>query len=298
VRTLPFFLLSIRFTALSLGLGLIYPSSSLAGKITKNQQGQVVVQFDSDEPLPKTNQRYYVLDQSSHKEIGIITITKTKDARALGQLLKGKAKPGDTTDLAKSSRKGSDDDREPAETNSVRTSRKSPRESGRRSNIGVGLDLVYTSFYLVIPDSTALPGGGEGAISGTGVGVRGYFDYAFSRSGIRGLSLLASGGIHPVNAKSTEASYPFEVNVNCLRLGAQVRYSLENRRQGLWLAGGLGLLAPTSSTKDLDSTAIGDLSAGYNIRAGKGFIALKGDLIILPEPSGSYQMALGGAYFF
>lgn len=272
---------------------LVLPSLALAGTVTQNKNDKVIVDF-AREDTPAANDRFFILDQETHKEIGIIEILKTKESRALGKLLKGKAKPGDTTDIAKPGRKKTEEDREPAESNVVNTRNRragGERSSGKKSNFGVGLNFVFTSVY--IKNSV-----GDGAVTGSGFGVRGFFDMPFSSSSGPGFNLTASAGIHPFNVKSTIAEFSYEVNGTLLALEGVVRYAFERRNQGFWIGGGIDLMTPINSTtteKPKSQTApVG--SGGINFKTGSGFISIRGDFFLLP--SNSYQMALGGAYFF
>ncbi len=293
MKTLPFFLFSI-----SLVSGITLSRFSFAGTVTKNTDNQkIILDFDG-ETAPVPEDQIYVLDQNSHKEIGLVKIVKVKGSRALGKLLKGNAKPGDTTDIARTKRKNKEE-REPAEeSNLVGSSNRDGNEKNHISRIsyGVGADFVYTSMYMKNDV-------GEGAITGNGFGIRGALDYPINRDWL----ILGSLGLHPLNASSTTSGYPMNLSINYLALEGVLRYVLDKRNEGLWIGGGLGYYLPMSSNLEGSKpksqlTLLG--SAGYNMRLSRDYFTLKSDFVMFQseKESGSttqtFQLVLGGVYFF
>lgn len=299
MRALPFFIFTI---VLLNAFGISNPV--LAGTVSKSSDNKVIIDFEG-ESIPNPNDRFYVLDQSSHKEIGIVQIIKIKGSRALAKLLKGKAKPGDSTDVAQSGKKGraqkqvakntaddsgESDDREPAQSSRSRSSRS--ERGGGSGSFGVGANFIYTSFYLKMPD-----GSGEGSISGTSFGFRAAYDMPMSSS----FALHFAGGYHTSAASTAIDGNTYKFQASYLALEGIGRLSLEGRqKEGLWIGGGLGLYSPisydkTSATKP--STEVGLIgSGGYNLRFGREFAAIKGDFIMLKD--NTFQVVAGGVYFF
>jgi hypothetical protein len=271
---------------------------SQAGTVTKNSDRKVILDFEGED-VPAPNDRVFVLDQSTHKEIGLVEIIKTKGSRALGKLLKGAAKPGDTTDLAKKAKK--QEDRVPADedTNVVSEPRTEERRTTSRMSFGAGADFVYTSIFLKNDV-------GEGGATGNGFALRGYIDASLGSD----WAILGSLGLHPVNAQtSTQSgavSFEYKNNTNYLAMEGVARYLLDKRQQGLWIGGGLGYFIPMSSNIDPKPSSELALvgSAGFNVKVSRRYFSLKGDFVMFTPKSESgtsaqgMQFILGGAYFF
>lgn len=294
MKTLPFFLFNISLVG-SISLSI----SSWAGTVTKNTDDKKIILDFEGETVPSANDQIYVLDQNTHKEIGLVKIVKVKGARALGKLLKGKAKPGDTTDLALSKKSENEEDREPADDSTMNHAtgkNKRGKHSASRISYGVGGDFVYTSMYIKNDI-------GEGAVSGNGFGIKGAMDIPITPDWL----VFSSLGIHPLNVTSTTSGYTMNLSINYLAIEGIFRYVLEKRQEGLWLGGGLGYYIPMSSNVEgtkpkSQMTLLG--SVGYNMRMSRDYFTLKGDFVVFQsENSGgsttqTFQVVLGGVYFF
>lgn len=272
----------------------------LAGTVTKISEDKVVVDF-SGETIPKISDKVVILDQSSHQEVGVISIIKTKDSRALGKLVHGTAKPGDATDLMAKSKH--DDARIPADQGSERNNFESIPSGRKRKRIvrksmyyGVGADFVYT--YVTLKTS-----GNSGSLDGNGFGLSGVIDYSINPNWI----LQGRVGWHPFNMQST-ADSPTVTSIKStyLALGAIARYSFDNSiNNGIWLGGGLNYLIPMSSNVSPKTNEITFVaSAGYNMKLGLNYFTIKGDYLMFQPKSSSgvsyqsSQFVLGGIYFF
>lgn len=288
MQTLPFFLFI--FITSSFIADVCY-----AGTITKNSDKKIILDFEG-ETVPAPKDRVYVLDQTTHKEIGLVEIIKVKESRALGELVKGSAKPGDTTDTATTDHKR-DEERTPAEVNKKKLMGISRNEKTHSSRLsyGGGLDFVYTSMYL--KNTT-----GEGSITGNGFGVRGAIDIPLNSNWL----ILSSVGLHPLNVTSTTSGFNYSLSSNYLAFEGVFRYVLDKRHEGLWMGGGLGFYVPMSTNSTIkatnDLTLLG--SGGYNMRLSRDYLTLKMDVVLFQNKTiGSsttqtFQLVFGGIYFF
>ncbi len=288
MQTLPFFLFILIASS-------FVAEICSAGTITKNSDKKVILDFEG-ETVPAPKDRVYVLDQTTHKEIGLVEIIKVKENRALGELVKGNAKPGDTTDTAPVAQK-SDEERKPAEVNKKKlmgSTRNEKPHTSRRS-YGVGLDFVYTSMYL--KNTT-----GEGSITGNGFGIRGAVDIPLNSNWL----ILSSVGLHPLNVTSTTSGFTYTLSTNYLAFESIYRYVLDKRHEGLWLGGGLGLYFLMSSNAipkpSTEVTFLG--SGGYNMRLSRDYLTLKMDVVLFrnktigSSTTQTFQLVFGGIYFF
>lgn len=270
------------------------PSIVVAGTVTKATDKKIILEFNN-EPMPPVKSRVMILDQDSHKEIGYVEIIKTKDNRALGLLRKGKAKPGDTADIAISN--SLNDHREPAKDNSndiLLNQKDKKRRVGSRLSYGVGTEFINTQMMIKSSNNS-------GTLDGNGFGVRAAVEYSFTPEWI----LFSSLGLHPLNMTST-ASEISSINTNYLGAEGIVRYAFDKRTEGLWLGGGAGYYLTMSS--NLSPKPVNDFviiaSAGYNIRLSRNYFSLKGDFVMFPSKKfndytyQAYQFVIGGVYFF
>lgn len=267
---------------------------AVAGNVTKVTDKKIILEFNN-EPMPPLKSKVMILDQDSHKEIGYVEIIKTKDNRALGHLKKGKAKPGDTADIALSKRLN--DHREPAKegSNDILLDQKDKkRHAGSRWRYGVGTEFINTQMMIKSSNNS-------GTLDGNGFGVRAAMEYSFTRDWI----LFSSLGLHPLNMTST-ASEVKSISTNYLGADGIIRYAFDKRTEGLWLGGGAGYYLTMSS--NLSPKPVNDFvliaSAGYNIRFARNYFSLKGDFVMFPSKKfngytyQAYQFVIGGVYFF
>jgi hypothetical protein len=288
VKPLPFFLLLNFLTS-------VFSVSQIthAGTVTKKSDKGVIIDF-ADEEVPAPNDRVFILDQNTHKEVGLVKIIKTKNSRALGKLLKGKANPGDKTDLAPADPE-SDENREPAEeTNMVQTTTRNSKNHISRISYGIGADYVYTYVYL----KTEL---GEGSVSGSGFGLRGAIDAPLSAD----YALFSSVSLHPLTF-SDEANGVPTTTTTYMALDVIGRYIFDKRHEGIWLGGGLGYYLPISS--DIKPKPTSEITligcAGFNLRLSRDYLTLKTDFVMYPNKNSNgqstqaFQFVLGGVYFF
>lgn len=284
MRILPFLLFITSF---------YFSSLALSGTVAKSTNRKVIVDFDG-ETIPEPNSRIYILDQETHKEVGLVEIQKVKGTRALGKILKGRANPGDTTDIAQS-RKHREEEREPADESQVTHTISRPKNRTSYVTYGVGADFIYTSMYLKNSD-------GDGSVTGNGLGVRAAIEYPMSYNWV----LSGSLGLHPLNVTSTTSGYDFTVATNYLGTEAIARYALDKRNEGLWLGGGLGYYFPMSSNLSTkpksELTFIG--SVGFNLRLSRDYLMVKSDFIMFQNSTigdsstQTFQVTFGGVYFF
>lgn len=276
-----------------------------AGTVTKFTDGKVIIDFNG-ESIPSPNDKVVILDQSTHNEIGLVQIIKTKDSRALGKILKGSARPGDATDIIAG--KNREEERNPADEGSVDPliSSKQKRKKVRSKSAlryGLGAHIVYTTVNIKSTNSS-------GALDGNGFGFNASIDYSLTPTWM----LLGSLGLHPYNMNSGPQSASVSSNTTTyLASEGIVRYAFDKKTDGLWIGGGLGYfmtMSTNASTKTNEMTFLG--SAGYNMKLSSSYLAIKGDFVMFQPKTLSvevnnttvkhsfqaYQFVLGGIYFF
>jgi hypothetical protein len=276
-------------------------SSAIAGSVEKITGAKVIFNFDG-ESAPSPGDKYFILDNSSNKEIGLFQVLKIKGNRALGKLLKGRGKAGDSTELAQ--QRTPPDRRSKNESSAmVRPNPRVEAQGSRQMFYGFGADFIMTSRYLNLASV------GAGSFAGNAIGYRFVVDYPIKPPWV----LLGSVGIHPFSVSGTATldseAFNYKETASYIAVEALARYLLEGRTEGLWVGGGLGLYLPSSFSSTISTeksktevTPIG--SAGYNMRLGRKFTTFKVDVVNFPSKSSgmdfskqTFQLVLGAIYF-
>jgi RNase P/RNase MRP subunit p29 len=266
-----------------------FSSMGIAGTVTNKTANQVLIDFQG-ESVPSVKSQYHVLDQSTHKEIGLVEVVQVQGTRVMSRILQGTAKPGDRTDVywkAPSIAKQTQQGRNPAETIPAKKALKKKTSKKGKSKFGVGVNIVYTSFYI----KNEL---GSGSISG----ISGGFRVAYDIPATKWLAFTTLVGFHPQSAKAALAEVNLEKNASYLALEGLGRIIVDKSNRGFWIGGGVGYYMPIAYKGATKPNSEVDLlgSMGFNIPFGKNYLSLKGDLILLEN--NSYQMVGGGVYYF
>lgn len=297
----PFFILFLFFTGFFCD----------AATVTRIMDRQVVLQFQDDE-IPNSGDKYYVLDQDSHEEIGLLRITKTKGNRGVAKIIKGSAKPGDQADRKQKPSIANDYERIPADET---LDHPKSKKKFRRSSFGIGINYFYAT-TLINAKSFA---DGSPAGSGAAAGSSSQFDLFYDRDLSDQWALNVGLSSHSFKTKIDDPYLTMSLSAEALMLDLIGRYSFNRNDHGLWMGGGLGFLSVSkgaySSNHAIDtaevttftpkSTPLLDASVGYNFRVRDSFIGLRSSLILLVPPTSNdsqtlthYHLKIGGAFYF
>jgi hypothetical protein len=218
---------------------LLNPPVAWSSEISKVKGSQVlVVDFDG-----KVGQQFFAIDGNG-KRRAIITITKARGGRAIGQITKGRAAVGYSLTERRLSR-------------------------SRRGSASSALHLGAIFGYAL--DSMSVPVLNQTQdLTGSGFSVKAAADYNFSQS--IGLRLL--GGYEAFSVKNNI----YSTDISYVTLDALGRYMFTPRSTfNLWIGAGLGFAIPFSKTTNIlqeDSIATSTLlyvAGGFDIHLGGNF---------------------------
>lgn len=238
-------------------------SSTHAATVTQAKGLQVLIDLESS--TVTEGDEFFLINPETQKKMALIRIKKAKGAKALGEVIKGKAATGFTLQ-AKSGVSGSpaDSTKETAAAEApLRTLRDSYGLLGSYIMSSMSADVSYNNGVTVVRSSTSM--------SGSGFGVGGFYDYAFNPSfaarGLAAIEQFSTKGSASVAACSGSTNCTADINYLSL-YGLGKWYALQGTTR-IWLGGGFGyLLALSKKSSALNESQIATNSV---ITAALGF---------------------------
>jgi len=223
---------------------LMNPPVAWSAEISKVKDSQVlVVDFDGG-----VGEQYFAIDGNGKRK-AIITITKAKNGRAIGQITKGHAAVGYTLTLRGAGGAGGS---------------RSARRSGT-SSLYIGGIFGYSIDSMQVPVLSRTQ-----SLSGSGLSAKAAADYAFTDS----LNLRLMGGYESFSANNTS----YKTNISYVTLDAIGRFLFMPKSMiSPWIGGGMGFAIPFSKSTDVleeDSIATSTLlyvAGGADLHIGSGF---------------------------
>lgn len=313
MKILPFFfILSVLMT---------FSPRSFAGKITKVRGRQAVVQMDNEERL-RLRQRIVMANPNTGDPIGILEITRKKGTRALGKIIKGRARIGaytspvrtqndlemeyiqDEPTLAESSNDPSseknhrgleEEDPNSQDRDLASIEDESPNPFDTSSNIVADPSEVSKKnrglwgFGLGISPTTikVQDGSYKNNLKGNNFIIKISYDKPIRRL----VSLLLGGGLLPISGTEADPLLgTAKMDANYLSFEGNLRVCLSGKASdGLWFGGGLNYLKSSSrSSNVVDPSSMGDrvlfqISAGYNSGMSAEYLMYRADLLMHPS---------------
>lgn len=240
---------------------LLLTHSAMAAKVTIVKNNKVMLALEGESLAPGA--QLYIINEQG-KKVAIVQLTQVKGDKAVGQILKGSAKVGHTTQA-----KGGTT----AAAGAAGTEDYYNNKLNQRAHTGNSYGIV--GGYLM-NNMTINASGLNTTMSGSGFGALGYFDYALSSSFV-GRAMV--GMEQYAVAGSNTATSPVNCTADCdvkltyLSMYGYARWNFLQGNYKSWLGGGVGYLYPTGkastafkNSSQLQANQIFVLSAGMDIR--------------------------------
>lgn len=240
----------IKRTQLLLSVILLGTTSFVhAATVTQAKGKQVLVDLEGD--LATEGDEFYLINPDTQKKAAIIRIKKTKGEKALGEVLKGTANTGYTL-LAKAASAGGSPNESSADGSShLKTIKDSYGLLGAYFMNSMSANISYTNNATVVKSSTDM--------SGSGFGIGGFYDYAYSSSIVlRGLAAAEQFSVTGTSAQAgCSGSTNCTANITYLSLYGLGKWYLTSEQFRVWLGAGFGyLLALSKSSSALNESQI------------------------------------------
>lgn len=285
--------------------------TSLAASVARNTNGRIILNLSESES-PAIEDKYSILDQDSHKEIGLVQIKKVQGQRALAKLVKGEAKPGDQADASHKTKSDLDNERTPAD---AKPKKRSSKNKKKESYFGVGVSAINATTFISVDRFPDGADGGDGSAIGSSMALDLYWDHALSKQ----WALNVSISTHNYKTSVDDANLQMEIAAEGFLVDLIGRYYFNRQINGLWLGGGLGYFIASKGSytsnhsvteEDITpfvpvSTPLFDGSAGYNMKVGDLAFGLRSTLLLFLSPQKNdyqtltnYHLKVSGALYF
>ena len=253
----------------SLFLTLIFLcSQSHAIKILQSKGNKVL--FDLEDETLAVDQKLYLLN-ASNKKIAIVTVTQSKNGRAIAILNKGKTDGATGVELMDAAPISAEAPAEEGGTTAPTKSGGVFRLKGMKISglLTIGINKMGTKQS----DGTLpIPNQQDVALSGTSMGITGAIDYPFSSwltlRGTFGYEPFVASGTSTIFACNNLTSKSCDANINYLAAGGYARFDLTKSKALFWVgAGGSTKFPMSKSTTALRSD---DIKMTFTFAAGGG----------------------------
>jgi len=258
---------------------IVLSYSAMAAKISVVKNNKVMIELEGESASPGSE--FFVMNPQN-KRVAIVKVTQAKGGRAVAEITKGSAKVGYTLQaksgggaMATSQASGGDNYYE----------KKLSQKMHNGNSWGLVGGYLMNSMTVVTSRINA-------ALSGSGFGALGYYDYAFSPD----IVLRFMGGMETFNVAGTNtAASPANCTIDCnvkIQYASLYGYGRWNFMQGdykSWLGAGVGYLYPTSKTStvfdpnELGANQVFTVALGTDIRTGnKNYIPISVEYNLYP----------------
>lgn len=249
---------------------LVLSHSALAAKVTQVKNNKIMIELEGESA--SAGSEFYVINGQG-KKVAIVKVTQVKNGRAVADITKGTAQPGYKLQ-AKSGGGGSS-----SASNSYSSSPSSGGddyyEKKLSQKVHNGNSWGVVGGYLM-NSMTVVTSSINAAMSGSGFGVLGFYDYALSPT----ITLRGMGGIETFNvAGSNSAASPgnncttdCNVKLPYISMYGYGRWNFLPGKYKSWLGIGAGYLYPNSpqstvfNKSDLGANQIFMFAAGTDWR--------------------------------
>jgi len=239
----------------------------LAAQISAVKNNKVMVSLEGESASPGAE--FFAINPQG-KKVAIIRVSQVKGDRAVGEIIKGSAKPGYTLQskgggtAAAPTRAGPDD--------SSYYDKKLSQKSHNGNSYGVIGGYLLNTMTISYLDSI------KTTMTGSGFGALGFYDYALSPSlvarGMVGLEQYIAKGTNAATAPaSTDCVADCNINLTYLSMYGYARWNFMQGNYKSWIGGGIGYLYPMSksstafpNSSQLQANQIFMVSAGTDIR--------------------------------
>ncbi len=272
-------IISLFFTILFLG------TQAFAIKIIQTKGNKVLLDLE-DETLA-VDQKLYLLN-SSNKKIAIVTITQSKNGRAIALLNKGKTDGAAGVELMNAPVSAE----APAEEGGTTPTKTDGVYRLKGMKVSALLTFGFNNMGTKQSDGTLpVPNQEDVALKGTSVGLTGAVDYPFANwltlRGTLGYEPFVVAGTSTIFACNNLTSKNCDANINYIAAGGYARFDLTKSRALFWLgAGGSTKFPMSKSTTALRSD---DIKMTFTFALGGGLDYFVSNKSFIPA-SFEYQL--------
>ncbi len=231
-------------------LGILASTATWAASVSQVKNNKALLQLDAGEaPAPGTE--YFVVAEG--KKIGLLVIRQIRGNKAIAEITKGRANPGDQTQLRAATPAPALEDAPAAEVRS----NSAPTAGRRKKGAPVGALAGYSMNSMALEvQSTSNPNLRENAtLTGTNFSLKGFYDYELSPTltvrGASGLEGFAVQGSTSAAICDSGTSTTCTVSFNYLAFEGSLHYNYLTGKNKAWVGVGYSLLLTMSKTNTI-----------------------------------------------
>lgn len=249
-------------TSLILLLGMLVSTTTWAASVTQVKNNKLMLELEGESAAPGTE--FFVL--SGGKRIGLVVVRQVKGNKAVGDITKGRANPGDKAQLRSEWQAANGGG---AAASGGRPGRK------RGSPVGILAGYAMNSMALTVQSSTNTALKENVTLSGSGFNLKGFYDYTLSPS----IVVRASTGLEMFSVTGTTTgataicdkglSKTCEVAFNYLAFEGSAHYNYLNGKHKAWIGLGYSFLLAVSKKNTIPNLS-SDSSTNQMILFGTG----------------------------
>lgn len=230
---------------------LFLASLAHAAEVTNVKEKRVLLDTTGLEALEGDE---FFLMTIENKKVGIVKLTKVKNGKALGDLIKGRAEIGMTlmakSNTPKAAPRSTKNTFDPTDESSIAPSLKG--NTGfklKRANVGILFNVLMNTMSAEEQNGNGVAE--TAAMKGTSFGAMGFYDYAFSPRlmvrGAAGLDMYSTSSSITILGCENKTSTSCNVNINYLTASAYGKYNLTvDGNTRFFLLGGTSLMYAVS----------------------------------------------------
>jgi len=236
----------MRFSSLMFLLVILTSAFAWGGSVSQVKGQKLIIQMDGEEFSPGSE---VFIVNSAGKKIGLVTIKQVKGSKALGEITKGRANPGDSTQL-----RGT-----PAPTNNASedSSPTKSRSAGKKGQHRGGLMLGYSmnSMTLTVQHPSITSRKADVTLKDNTINLKAFYDYPLSED----FNIRASAAYETFGGKGTTAdlicnngaSAECSVNYSYLGLEGSAQYNFITGPSRYWVGLGYSFLLTLSKANNI-----------------------------------------------
>lgn len=231
-------------------------SQSHAIKILQSKGNKVL--FDLEDETLEVDQKLYLLNDAN-KKIAIVTVTQSKNGRAIAILNKGKTEGATKVEVMDAAPISAEAPPEEGGTAPTKTGGVFRLKGMKISGL---LTISMNNMGTKQADNTLpVPNQQDVALTGSSMGITGAIDYPFANwltlRGTLGYEPFVVAGNATINACNNLSSTSCDANINYLAAGGYARFDLTKSKALVWVgAGGSTKFPMSKSTTALRSDDI------------------------------------------
>lgn len=268
-------------TALAL---LAFSLTSAAAVVTSVKGDKALINLEGSETV--VGEEFYLVNPTTNKKKAIIRIKQIKQGRAVADVVKGKAENGFTLQLKMDSAAGhkaaEEEEAAPAASSSHK---KSPyaTASGTRSAASPqylkfakdswGIMAEYMNDTMIASHSwvptTGIPINATAHMTGSGFGVGGFYDYAYSNEIIfEGLGAIEQFNVAGASSQMSAGDCNCNAKIQYLSGYGIAKYNFTEGHYRAWVGAGGGLLMTMSQSSNILVSGSTSVNETYLIEVG------------------------------